>query len=205
VVIAGPANAGKSTLLNALMDMERAVVSELPGTTRDPVEGLIAIGHFPYRLTDTAGAIASEDPLDRASLELTRQMLREASLCLYLLDLSSPLPVPPVSFPLREDLPVIWVCNKADLDRRWIPSRVDWPGKGEWIELSAAKGTGLDRLLGLIDRQLALPLPPAGAPCVFTEHQERLLNKALEAGDLEVLEECLAAIERFQTGGVPLG
>ncbi|MCM8775271.1 MAG: tRNA uridine-5-carboxymethylaminomethyl(34) synthesis GTPase MnmE [Candidatus Omnitrophica bacterium] len=91
-VIVGKPNVGKSSLFNALLEKDRALVSEYPGTTRDRLEELIEIDGMLIRLVDTAGlAPTSVHPLDRLGIEMTRQMLREGHLFLYIVDVSSPL------------------------------------------------------------------------------------------------------------------
>jgi len=86
VVIVGKPNVGKSSLLNALLERERALVSEIPGTTRDALEETININGIPVRLVDTAGFFKSEDTLVKASVERTRQYLSEGDLFLFVLD-----------------------------------------------------------------------------------------------------------------------
>ena len=91
VAIVGPPNAGKSSLLNALLGIERAIVSELPGTTRDTVEEVLAIEGVPVRLIDTAGIRAHADRLEAAGIERTRRALDAARVALIVLDGSAPL------------------------------------------------------------------------------------------------------------------
>jgi tRNA modification GTPase len=83
VVIAGPPNAGKSSLFNALLGRERAIVTELPGTTRDAIETHAVIEGFPFRLVDTAGLRDSGDRLERLGIEVSRRYLGAADLVLY--------------------------------------------------------------------------------------------------------------------------
>ncbi len=91
VAIVGPPNAGKSSLLNALLGDDRAIVSETPGTTRDTIEETIAIEGVPVRLVDTAGIRAHADRLERAGIERSRRALASARLALVVLDGSQPL------------------------------------------------------------------------------------------------------------------
>lgn len=85
-VIAGRPNAGKSTLLNALLGEERAIVSPIPGTTRDVVEDVLQIGGVKFRLLDTAGLRVSSDPVEQMGVDRTRERMRRAALVLYLFD-----------------------------------------------------------------------------------------------------------------------
>ena len=86
VVIAGRPNVGKSSLLNALLQEERALVTPLPGTTRDTIEERIAIRGIPVHLVDTAGIRMHEDPVEALGIERARQKLEEADLVLFLVD-----------------------------------------------------------------------------------------------------------------------
>ena len=87
-VIAGKPNAGKSTLLNALLNEEKAIVSEIPGTTRDVIEDEMLVGGISFRFMDTAGLRDTSDIVEALGIERTRESLRKASLILYLFDLS---------------------------------------------------------------------------------------------------------------------
>jgi tRNA modification GTPase len=112
VVIAGPPNAGKSSLFNALLGQERAIVTELPGTTRDAIEAHAAIQGFPFRLVDTAGLRDSDDRIERLGIEVSRRYLDAADLVLFCEDRPSP---------SREEFlagcmaPVVSVQTKADV------------------------------------------------------------------------------------------
>jgi tRNA modification GTPase len=161
VVFAGRANAGKSTLLNALAGRDRALVSPVPGTTRDPVTEAVAIDGFPVRLVDTAGFAESEEALDREAMKRSREAVAGAALTLWVRDAREP--------------------SRFEGDLH-VSAKMDLPGaralKGE-IPVSALKGKGLERLRGEILQSLGLS-PPSGAT-VFTARQEALLQ-ALAAG-----------------------
>ena len=91
VVIAGRPNVGKSSLLNRLLDMERAIVTEIPGTTRDLVEECITLGGVVVRFSDTAGLRPAQDRVEELGIARTRERLRQADLVLYLVDHGAPL------------------------------------------------------------------------------------------------------------------
>lgn len=116
VAIVGPPNAGKSSLLNALLGEERAIVSEIAGTTRDTIEEAIAIDGVRVRLVDTAGIRAHADRLESAGIERTQRMLDSARIALIVLDGSQPLD--PEARALlertRDRLRVVF-ANKSDL------------------------------------------------------------------------------------------
>lgn len=119
VAIVGPPNAGKSSLLNALLQEERAIVSETPGTTRDTIEESIEIGGVAVRLTDTAGIRAHAGHIERAGIERTRAALASARVAVVVLDGSRPLEIEARNL-LAEtrDRPRVIFCNKADLGDR---------------------------------------------------------------------------------------
>lgn len=117
-VIAGKPNAGKSTLLNGLLNEEKAIVSDIPGTTRDFIEDTLNIEGFTFRFVDTAGLRESDDKIETMGVERTRAKMKEASLILYLFDLSAE----PVTEIFREinrlenqGIPFIVVGNKSDI------------------------------------------------------------------------------------------
>jgi tRNA modification GTPase len=83
LVIAGPPNAGKSSLFNALIGSERAIVTEIPGTTRDAIEAHAVIEGFPFRLVDTAGLRESDERVERLGIEVSRKYLAAADLVLF--------------------------------------------------------------------------------------------------------------------------
>lgn len=88
VAIIGKPNAGKSTLLNALLNEERAIVSEIPGTTRDTIEDTIVIEGFTFRFIDTAGLRPSTNSIEKIGIERTYEKIKQASLILYIFDIS---------------------------------------------------------------------------------------------------------------------
>ncbi len=88
-VIAGKPNAGKSTLLNVLLNEEKAIVSEIPGTTRDVIEDEIVLGGINFRFIDTAGLRETQDVIEAIGVERTRDRMKKASLIMYLFDLSN--------------------------------------------------------------------------------------------------------------------
>jgi tRNA modification GTPase len=140
-VIAGAPNAGKSSLLNRMLGFERALVSELAGTTRDSIEETINLGGIPVRLVDTAG-LRSEtaDPLEAAGMARTRRELGTADLLMEVVDASQP---PAGELEGGESLPVrrLLLLNKADLG-------VDagWDGRGG-LRVSCRTGEGMDEVV----------------------------------------------------------
>lgn len=120
-VIVGRPNVGKSSLLNALLEKDRALVSEIPGTTRDTLEETIEIGGWALRLVDTAGLTPSpKDELDRMGIERAQTILQEAGLLLLLLDGSSEWTTEDDALCSRlRGKNILPVINKADLPQKW--------------------------------------------------------------------------------------
>jgi len=147
VAIVGAPNSGKSTLLNALLQEDRAIVSDIPGTTRDTVEETIQLGGVLFRFIDTAGIRHTEDTVERLGIERSYKRAAEASIVVLLGDAST---LSEGAFLTSAQLlrkrigmePVIIpVMNKADL-----AGTAAKPGVEEVMHISARKGTGLDRL-----------------------------------------------------------
>ena len=117
-VIAGKPNAGKSTLLNGLLNEEKAIVSDIPGTTRDFIEDVLVIDGFTFRFVDTAGIRESADKIETMGVERTRAKMKEASLILYLFDLSTE-PITEIFQEINrlenQGIPFIVVGNKSDI------------------------------------------------------------------------------------------
>ena len=139
-VIFGEPNAGKSSLLNRLLGYERAIVSHLPGTTRDTLEEVVSIRGIPIRLVDTAGIRPSEDLLENAGIERTRQVLSRAALILRVVDGTLP---PPPSPELPDATRTLLVLNKCDLGTH--PAWDDSSGVVSH-RLSCKTGEGFDAL-----------------------------------------------------------
>ena len=138
VVITGPTNAGKSSLLNRLLGYERAIVSHIHGTTRDTIEEVINLRGVPVRLLDTAGMRESSDELERAGIERTERSLAAADLVLRIADRNAP---KPPDFPLSENgRGRLLVLNKSDL-----PEHSDW-ATTDALRISCLTRSGLDQL-----------------------------------------------------------
>src|SRR6266481_5574188 len=129
LVIAGRPNAGKSSLFNALLGTERAIVTEVPGTTRDAVEAHAVLEGFPFRLVDTAGLRESDDRVERLGIEVSRKYLAAADLVLFCEEDEDPARA---TFLDQVQAPVVVVRTKVDLSG----------GEG----VSVVTGAGLDTL-----------------------------------------------------------
>jgi len=115
IVLAGRPNVGKSSLYNALLGRERAIVTEEPGTTRDALEAGVELGGFPFRLVDTAGLRETERPVERLGIEVTRRYLRDADVVLMCVEAATGLLEEERGFlEALGDRPVLLVETKAD-------------------------------------------------------------------------------------------
>jgi tRNA modification GTPase len=112
LVIAGRPNAGKSSLFNALLGSERAIVTEVPGTTRDAIEAHAVIEGFPFRLADTAGLRDSDERVERLGIEVSRKYLAAADLVLFCEERDDPARA---EFLATVQAPVVVVRTKADV------------------------------------------------------------------------------------------
>ena len=145
-VIAGKPNAGKSTLLNTLLNEERAIVSHIPGTTRDSIEDEMILGGITFRFIDTAGLRETKDEIEAIGVGRTREKMKQASLILYMFDLSK---TNSTDIKQEEDelkalgVPYIKVGNKVDQANRFILRSLE---NQDFIMISAAQKTNIEEL-----------------------------------------------------------
>ncbi len=148
-VIAGRPNAGKSTLLNVLLNEERAIVSEIPGTTRDTIEETLIINGVAFRLTDTAGIRKAVDIIEKKGVERTLRKIEQASVVLYLFDAedmtAEEVAEDLLSLKKNEEIPVIPIANKVDLgeEASYLKKFKNISGLST---ISAKNGRGIDSL-----------------------------------------------------------
>lgn len=118
-VICGRPNVGKSSLLNAMLRRDRAIVTPIPGTTRDTIEELMIVQGMPLRLVDTAGLTNTHDPVEAAGVQRSHEALRAANVALWVLDGSAPwTPQDAAVAALLRGRPVVAALNKMDLPQR---------------------------------------------------------------------------------------
>jgi tRNA modification GTPase len=174
IALVGAPNAGKSSLLNAFLGYERAIVTPVPGTTRDYLEASLEIAGVPVTAVDTAGVRDTEDLVEKSGVERALQIAREADLVLYLAESSLP-PVAPPELPWER---TIKVATKADL-------RAVWDTEG-FLAVSSTTGFGLDALRQAIHDRL-LNDAPEGEVWITNERHAEALARA-ETYLLEALE-----------------
>jgi tRNA modification GTPase len=179
VVIAGRPNAGKSSLLNALAGYDAAIVTPIPGTTRDVLRERIHVDGLPVHVIDTAGLRETADLVEGEGVRRARNEIERAGLVLYVIDATDP-PSPTALAgelaALPAGVPVLQVWNKADLLRSGSPPVAD-PGKGTLL-ISATKGLGLDTLRGRIKARAGYEQAGADAWSARTRHVEALQQAA---------------------------
>ncbi len=140
VVIAGPPNAGKSSLLNRLARREAAIVTDIAGTTRDVLRERILIDGMPLHVIDTAGLRDSDDPVEREGIRRARQAMEQADRILLVCDARDPAAAEALTADLPASVPLTRIVNKIDLTGQ--PPRLE----GDTVWLSARTGAGVEHL-----------------------------------------------------------
>lgn len=188
VVIAGKPNVGKSSLLNALLKEQRAIVTDIPGTTRDVIEEFLNLDGIPLRLTDTAGIRETLDPIEAMGVERSRNSLEEADLIILVLDLSRPLSLEDEELLEKtKDYPRLVLLNKEDLPKMaQIPEEI----AQEALTISAANHYGLDQVRAALGAK-SQTLPAQGEVLITTSRHKDALEKSQKA-----LEEAISAIHQ---------
>lgn len=177
-MIYGAPNVGKSSLLNVLLGYERAIVSELPGTTRDTIEEVINLRGIPLRLIDTAGVRESVDVIEREGMARTLQNVERADLVLHLADGSAP----------RER--VLWAAETGTKHRELlILNKADLPEHESWREVAAVRiscqtNAGLEQLAETIfQRVLGGGVNLADSAVAINARHQACLKKAAQFAD----------------------
>ena len=193
VTIVGKPNVGKSSLLNALAGYDRAIVTDIPGTTRDTVEETVILGSTRLRLTDTAGIRSTDDKVEAMGVERSRRAMEDADLVIFVCDGSSPL--------TQEDQEVILACmdaenaialiNKSDLGQKVTPSDLPFMTV---ISVCAQTGEGIDQLAQVVDEMFAGQAPCDGS-ILTNARQFDAIRRAYEA--------MLSALQGLKLGYTP--
>lgn len=194
LAIIGRPNAGKSSLLNALLHDDRAIVSPVPGTTRDTIEEAFVIDGIPFRIIDTAGLRQSDDPVETMGIQRTLDAVKRADYILYVHDATQP------AHAITDDLEqlkcltpldkkhLLVVFNKVDLLPDAPPSAL------RFYPVSAKNGTGLDQLAQALAQ--AVKADRAAAP-------EVLLTNARHLDALAHVGQALAQVSLGLSDGIP--
>jgi tRNA modification GTPase len=153
VIITGKPNVGKSSLLNALAGRKKAIVTDIPGTTRDLITDTIYIGGIPVNLTDTAGIREPRNPIEKEGINLAWETLARADVVIAMLDVSKPLTdEDKIIIDKKKTGHIIAAINKIDLPQVWDTKIIEqWFPRGVKIhKISAKSGAGLDELKNTI-------------------------------------------------------
>lgn len=189
IVIAGQPNAGKSSLLNALLKEERAIVTEIPGTTRDTIEEQASIAGIPVRMIDTAGLRDSDDVVEQIGIERTRTAMAASDLIIYLYDAS-------VGFQSADEDQLGTFAERAIVAAAKSDLVTETPSRG--IPISSRFGTGLDALIAEMEARISAHHEPP--PTTIVRHYQVLrevqpmLEEALTAIESDSLPDDLAAV-----------
>ena len=180
IVLAGRPNVGKSSLMNALLRQDRAIVTDIPGTTRDVLTERLHLGGIYAELSDTAGQHTTDDPVERIGVDRAVRAMESADILLIVIDSSVPLTYEDEILLENADERSIICLSKCDL-----PRRCDYTGA---FELSAATGEGIEELLGEMERRVSAASVEEDR--MTEERHLRLARRAMDA-----LERAVSTIE----------
>ena len=181
VVIAGRPNSGKSSLLNALLGYDRAIVTPLPGTTRDTLEEFASFHGIPVRLTDTAGLReTAADPIENMGISRSRDSMRSAEIIFWVMDASSPAAAQEsleyMNSQIRDGSNLIVVWNKIDLNPD--PERLPLLSGTPSVRISALRGEGLENLLDVFENRVWHKSESPETECEVSARHAGLLESA---------------------------
>jgi tRNA modification GTPase len=185
IVLAGAPNVGKSSLFNALAGEDRALVTEIPGTTRDALEVEVSLGGYPFRLVDTAGLRETDEVVERLGIEVAERYLRSADVVLFCAETARELtPEEGAFLASLDETPVVLVRTKGD--RRTMGTRRGEAREGvQEVTVSTVTGRGLEQLQKLLPALVFQGLVQA-APSVPVLTRERQAV-AVRSAEAEVL------------------
>jgi len=182
VAIAGPPNAGKSSLLNRLAGYDAAIVTEIPGTTRDPLREHLSLDGLPVTIVDTAGLRDTNDPIEREGVRRARLEVARADRLLWVADVREPLGATLTAAGAAQggNGEVTIVANKIDLAD--LPPRVRVEKGTTIVQLSALTGAGIDLLVAHLKQAAGVVGEPSGTFSARRRHVEALERTRAELG-----------------------
>ena len=181
VVIAGPPNAGKSSLLNAIVGHDRAIVTDIPGTTRDHIDVAVAIGGVPLRVTDTAGLRDSDDAVERMGVDRSESLIATADILLWLGD--------PGEAPKHRHR--ILLHSKCDLPQTL-------PAPSGSLAVSAVTGAGLSELAAAIISEARQLLPAEGQLALNRRQAEAIADAQVALAGAAASSDIVLAAESLR-------
>ena len=188
LAIIGRPNVGKSSLFNALLGTDRAIVTEVAGTTRDMLSESFSLNGIPVHLMDTAGIRPTEDVIERIGVERSKTAIAEADFVLGVCSLADPLSDEEKTL-FTESSAHLFALNKSDLNREWPAADLDWlRARAPVQQVSAQTGDGLDDLRQAIYQQLLSQSPASFEDALITNERhydavERTLVALRQAQD----------------------
>ncbi|URZ02781.1 tRNA uridine-5-carboxymethylaminomethyl(34) synthesis GTPase MnmE [Clostridium felsineum] len=194
-VIIGKPNVGKSSLLNMLLDEKRAIVTDIPGTTRDVIEEYISIAGIPIKIVDTAGIRETEDIIEKIGVEKSKEKMKDADLIIYMIDSSRKID--------DEDLEIIKfiknkkyivLINKVDLNNEEDRSKLKILEKENIIDFSVKEKIGLDKLKVTIENMFSSgSIEQSSTMITNTRHKQALIRAKEHCNaSLRALQDTLA-------------
>jgi len=193
IVLAGRPNVGKSSLMNALLNQERAIVTSIPGTTRDVLTERISIGGVMAEISDTAGRRDTQDPIERIGVDRARRAAEGADVVLIVLDAAQAMDPSDAELVRHADERAIICLNKSDLPPVLTAQQLSDVKSATILEISAQTGMGLEALMDELARRVSVGEENNGQ--LTAQRHIELAHSALYS-----LEEAIDAIEN----GMPL-
>ncbi len=201
IAIIGKPNVGKSSLLNAMLQQQRAIVHEIPGTTRDILEGYMNLGGYPLKLVDTAGIQGTSDPVEEQGIYLSRSAAEKARLIILVFDGSADWTDADeeIAGIRRQGQGLVVAINKSDLENKLNPETLKrrYPGV-RVVETSAVQGTGIkdleEAVTAELDRIFGEETVSESPVVVSIRHEQAIreavehINKAIDAVKEQPLE-----------------